>query len=66
MRGSRLLSGYVLKVAVQDNRWRITLLDLHENSSSTFGDFEALAVHLELEAARRAVAAIDKRVRDQE
>lgn len=56
MRGPQLLAGYVIRVAVQGNRWQITLVDLREQRTTTYDSFTALAKHLELEAAKRAVA----------
>lgn len=56
MRGARLLAGYVLRVAVHEHRWRITLVDLRGRTTIHFDDFDSLAEHLELEAARRALA----------
>lgn len=55
MRGTLLLAGYVVKVAVKDNRWQITVIDLRSNETRTFHDFATLAAHLEVEAAGRAV-----------
>jgi len=54
MRGPRLLNGYVVRVNVNANRWHIVLVDLARDVTLTFHDFTELAVHLELEAARRA------------
>lgn len=51
-----MLSGYVIRVIVLDNRWHIVLVDLAHHSTTTFHDFGDLATHLESEAARRAVS----------
>ncbi|HLU82423.1 MAG TPA: hypothetical protein VKZ43_03395 [Trueperaceae bacterium] len=60
MRAPRLLTGYVIRVTVLDNRWHIVLVDIARHSTTTFHDFMDLAAHLELEAARCAVSAGDE------
>jgi hypothetical protein len=47
MHDERLLSGYVLRVAVRRHRWHITLIYVRSGEVKTFDSFEALRAYLE-------------------
>lgn len=43
----KLLGGYILRVAVRHNRWRISLHDVATHQVKVFGSFKALSEYLE-------------------
>ena len=47
----RLVRGYVLRVAIRRQHWRLTLHDVKTGQRLVFGSFAALLEHLELAAS---------------
>jgi hypothetical protein len=43
----RLLCGYVLRVSIERNRWKLGLLNVETGEARLFGSFEDLKQHLE-------------------
>ena len=42
-----LVAGYILRVAVRHNRWRISLHDIATHEVQVFASFKELSEHLE-------------------
>lgn len=50
MSTERLVTSYLLRVAIQDHRWRLTLHDLRSGKTLTFAGFAELLEHLDAAA----------------
>jgi hypothetical protein len=48
MNAEKLIAGYILRIAVQRNRWRISLHDIATHEVQVFASFKALGEYLEL------------------
>jgi hypothetical protein len=48
----RLLDGYVLRIAIRRQHWRLTLHDVKTGERLVFTNFAALLEHLELASLR--------------